>query len=35
MLRRQFIALLPATAVVAQSPRLTADEALNDLMAGE
>jgi len=34
MRRREFIALLPASALAAQTPRLTADEALKDLMAG-
>ena len=34
MWRREFIALLPAGAVAAQSRRLTADEALKDLLAG-
>ena len=34
MWRRDFIALLPAGAVAAQSRRLTADEALKDLLAG-
>jgi carbonic anhydrase len=34
MWRREFIALLPASALAAQSRRLTADEALTDLLAG-
>lgn len=34
MRRREFIALLPASALAAQSRRLTADESLKDLMAG-
>jgi carbonic anhydrase len=34
MWRREFIALLPASALAAQSRRPTADEALKDLMAG-
>jgi hypothetical protein len=34
MSRREFIALLPASAFAAQSRRLTADEVLKDLMAG-
>ena len=34
MLRRDFIGLLPAGALAAQSPRLTADEALKDLLEG-
>jgi carbonic anhydrase len=34
MLRREFIALLPAGVLAAQSRRLTADESLKDLMAG-
>src|SRR5262245_6403668 len=34
MLRRDFIALLPASALAAQSRRLTADEALKDLLEG-
>ena len=34
MARREFIALLPMGALAAQSPRMTADEALKDLMAG-
>lgn len=34
MLRREFIALLPAGALAAQSQRLTADEVLKELLAG-
>jgi carbonic anhydrase len=34
MLRREFLALLPAGALAAQSQRLTADEVLKELMAG-
>src|SRR6476661_8199308 len=34
MLRRDFIGLLPAGALAAQSRRMTADEALKDLLAG-
>lgn len=34
MRRRDFIAMLPASALAAQSRRPTADEVLNDLMAG-
>src|SRR6478735_12551429 len=34
MRRREFLALLPGGALAAQSQRLTADEALKDLMAG-
>jgi carbonic anhydrase len=34
MWRREFIALLPASVLAAQSRRLTADEALKDLLAG-
>jgi carbonic anhydrase len=34
MWRREFIALLPAGVLAAQSRRLTADEALKDLLAG-
>jgi len=34
MRRREFIALLPARALAAQSRRLTADESLKDLLAG-
>jgi carbonic anhydrase len=34
MRRREFIALLPASALAAQSRRLTADESLKDLLAG-
>jgi carbonic anhydrase len=34
MWRREFIGMLPAGAVMAQSRRLTADEALKDLLAG-
>jgi carbonic anhydrase len=34
MWRREFIALLPASALAAQSRRLTADEALKDLLEG-
>ncbi len=34
MWRREFVALLPASALAAQSARLTADEALKDLLEG-
>ena len=34
MWRREFIALLPASALAAQSRRLTADESLKDLLEG-
>lgn len=34
MWRREFISLLPAGAIAAPSPRLTADEALKDLLEG-
>lgn len=34
MRRREFLALLPASALAAQSRRLTADESLKDLLAG-
>jgi hypothetical protein len=34
MRRREFVALLPAGALTAQSRRLTADEALKDLLEG-
>jgi carbonic anhydrase len=34
MRRREFLALLPASTLAAQSRRPTADEALKDLMAG-
>jgi carbonic anhydrase len=34
MWRREFIALLPATALMAQPKRLTADESLKDLLEG-
>ena len=32
--RRSFVALLPAGALAAESRRMTADEALEDLLAG-